>query len=109
MVNSGMSSSRLLTAVLVILLVLPLLLNRTTQFAPDERSCIKQDRAIGQGEVVPFKNRFDCFVIGEFPTLFWIDWPDQITFPRGEDGERIVKRTPPREGAPPVNLNTYTS
>ncbi len=108
-VNSGVKASRLLTAALVSVLILPMLLYRTTQFAPDERMCIKQDRAIAQGEEVSFKKRFDCFVIGEFPTLFWIDRPDQITYPRGEDGERTVKRTPPTAGAPPVNLNTYTS
>ena len=67
---------------------------RATQFAPDARSCIKQDRALARGESVTFKRRFDCFVIGEFPTLFWIDRPDEISYPRGEDGQRIVKRTP---------------
>ena len=90
-------------------LVVPLLIYRSTQFAPDARACIKQDRAIARGESVTFKKRFDCFVIGEFPTLFWIDRPDEITYPRGDDGERIVKRTPPSENAPPVNLNTWTS
>ena len=108
-INFGRVSSRLLAAALVAVLIVPLLIYRTTQFSPDERSCIKQDRAIATGETVSLKNRFDCFVIGEFPTLFWIDRPDEISFPRGEDGERVVKRTPPREGAPPVNLNTYTS
>lgn len=108
-VNSGIVSARLLTAGLVFLLIVPLLLYRTTQFAPEERSCIRQDRAIAAGETVPFKDKFDCFVIGEFPTLFWIDRPDEISYPRGEDGERIVQRTPASEDAPPVNLNTYTS
>ncbi len=108
-VNSGFASSRLLLAALVAALVLPMLLYRTTQFAPDERTCIKQDRAITAGEAVPAKNRFDCFVIGEFPTLFWIDRPEEISYPRNESGERYVKRTPPRADAPPVNLNTYTS
>ena len=108
-INFGRVSSRLLTAALVAVLVVPLLIYRTTQFSPDARSCIKQDRAIAAGETVSPKNRFDCFVIGEFPTLFWIDRPDEISYPRGEDGQRVVKRTPPREGAPPVNLNTYTS
>ena len=108
-VNSGVMASRLLTALLVSALILPLLLYRATQFPPDERTCIKQDRAIEQGETVALRKRFNCTFIGEFPTLFWIDRPDEISYPRGEDGERIVKRTPPREGAPPVNLNTYTS
>ena len=68
-VNSGLRASRLLLAGLVIVLIVPLLIYRTTQFAPEARSCIKQDRAIAAGEVVAFKNRFDCLVIGEFPTL----------------------------------------
>ncbi len=108
-VNSGVVASRLLVALLTFALILPLLLYRTTQFSPEERSCIRQDRAITQGEEVVFKKRFDCYFIGEFPTLFWIDRPDEISYPRGEDGNRIVKRTPPRADAPPVNLNTYTS
>ena len=108
-VSSGLSSSRLLIAALITVLIVPLMIYRATQFAPDARSCIKQDRAIAQGEIIAFKERFDCFVIGEFPTLFWIDRPDEITFPRGEDGNRIVKHTPPSPDAPPVNLNTYTS
>ncbi|ETW92580.1 MAG: hypothetical protein ETSY1_43035, partial [Candidatus Entotheonella factor] len=108
-INHGIVLSRLLIAALVTILIVPLLLYRTTQFAPDARTCIKQDRAIAKGEEISFKKRFDCFVIGEFPTLFWIDRPDEISYPRGEDGSRIVKRTPPREGAPPVNLNTYVS
>lgn len=108
-VNSGLVASRLVTALLISVLILPLLLYRTTQFAPEERSCIRQDRAIAKGEHVEFKKRFDCFVIGEFPTFIWIDRPDQISFPRDDDGNRTIKRTPPSEGSPPVNLNTYTS
>ena len=108
-INSGTEVSRLLLAAVVVALIVPLLIYRTTQFAPDARSCIKQDRAVAQGEMVAFKERFNCFVIGEFPTLFWIDRPDEITYPRGDDGERIVKRTAPNASAPPVNLNTYIS
>ncbi|THH36781.1 proline/glycine betaine ABC transporter permease [Aliishimia ponticola] len=108
-VNSGLRRSRLGLAGLIVLLIVPLMIYRTTQFAPDERTCIKQNRAIAQGEEVGFKDRFDCAVIGEFPTLFWIDRPDKVTFPRDEDGNRIVQREPAREGAPPVNLNTYVS
>ena len=108
-VNFGRMISRLSVAAMVVLLIVPLLIYRTSQFSPDARSCIKQDRAIEAGESVSFKKRFDCFVIGEFPTLFWIDRPDEISYPRGDDGQRIVKRTKPPEGAPPVNLNTYTS
>ncbi|MCY3879269.1 MAG: proline/glycine betaine ABC transporter permease [Rhodobacteraceae bacterium] len=108
-VNSGVAASRLVIVALVSVLIIPAMLYRSTQFSPDARSCIKQDRAIDRGEEVGFKDRFDCFVIGEFPTLFWIDRPDEITYPRGDDGSRIVKRTPPREGSPPVNLNTFVA
>jgi len=107
--SCGMELSRLLIAGLIFTLIVPVLIYRTTQFAPDARSCIKQDRATASGKVVPFKNRFDCFVIGEFPTLLWIVRPDDITYPRNEEGNRILKRTPPRADAPPVNLNTYVS
>lgn len=107
--NSGFSFSRLTIAAVVTALIVPLMIYRSTQFSPDARTCIKQDRAMARGEAVGFKERFDCAVIGEFPTLVWIDRPDEISFPRGEDGERIVKRTPASEGAPPVNLNTYVS
>jgi len=106
---SGFAISRLTIVALVGILIVPMMIYRSTQFAPDARTCIKQDRAIARGETVPAKDRFDCFIIGEFPTLFWIDRPDEITYPRGEDGERIVKRTPPRADAPPVNLNTYAA
>ena len=108
-VNSGIAVKRLLPAFLVVLLIAPLLLYRTTQFAPEERTCILQDRAIAEGEQVAFKARFDCFVIGEFPTLFWIERPDEVSYPRGEDGERVVEYTPPSPDAPPVDLNTYVS
>lgn len=108
-VNSGLVTSRLLVALLVTVLILPMMMYRATQFAPDERTCIRQDRAIAKGEDVAFKKRFDCFAIGEFPTFIWIDRPDEISYPRDEEGNRIVKRTPPSEGAPPVNLNAYFS
>jgi glycine betaine/proline transport system permease protein len=108
-VPSGFTTKRLILAGLVAILIVPLMLYRTTQFAPEERGCIRQARAITAGEEVPFKARFDCAIIGEFPTLFWIDRPDDISYPRGDDGNRVVLRTPPREGAPPVNLNIYVS
>ena len=107
--NSGVNTGRLVIVAVVAALVVPLMLYRSTQFAPEERACIKQSRAIASGEEVGFKDRFDCTIIGEFPTLIWIDRPDRITYPRGEDGERIVKRTPASEGAPPVSLNSYVS
>ena len=54
-VADGFDTSRLLVAALVFVLVVPLLIYRATQFAPDARSCIKQDRAIAKGESVIFK------------------------------------------------------
>ncbi len=108
-VSSGVERSRLMIAGLIVLLIVPLLLYRTTQFAPDERTCIKLERAAERGDAVSFKERFDCLVIGEFPTLFWIDRPDEMTFPRDDAGERYVKLTPPSANAPAVNLNTYVS
>ncbi len=108
-VNSGVSLTRLVIVTIVSVLIVPPMIYRASQFSPDARTCIKQDRAIDRGEEVSFKARFDCFAIGEFPTLFWIERPDQISFPRDENGERIVQRTPPREGSPPVNLNTLVA
>ena len=104
---SGVATSRLLIVALIGALIVPLLIYRTTQFAPDARTCIKLDRKVGKGEEVPFQDRFNCMVISEFPTLFWIDRPDDISYPRNEDGERYLKRTPPSENAPPVNLKDY--
>ncbi len=106
---SGFDASRLMMVGLIAALIVPLLIYRTTQFAPDTRTCIKQDRAIEKGETVPFKNRFDCMVISEFPTLFWLARPGDLSFPRDEDGNRIMKRKPLNENAPPVNLNAYTA
>ncbi len=108
-VNSGFEVRRLILAGLVTLTIVPLLIYRGSQFAPEERACIKQVRAIAAGAEVAFKDRFDCAVIGEFPTLLWLDRPDRVTFPRDDEGNRYVNREPPREGAPPVNLNTYIS
>jgi len=106
-VNSGLVGSRLVTTAIITALILPVMIYRTTQFAPDDRTCIKQDRAMAKGDEVTFKKRFDCFVIGEFPTFIWIDRPDEVSYPRDEDGNRFVKRTPANESAPPVTLNSY--
>ena len=108
-VASGFSTSRLIVAGLIVAMIVPLMIYRSTQFAPDERSCIRQDRAIAAGEVVTFKAKFDCFVIGEFPTLIWIDRPDKVTYPRDDNGDRTVLRTPAAEGAPPVTLSTFVA
>ncbi|MEO0547044.1 MAG: ABC transporter permease subunit [Pseudomonadota bacterium] len=106
---SGLSTSRIVTLAIIVALIAPLLIYRTTQFAPDSRTCIKQDRQITAGETVPLKDRFDCMIIGEFPVLFWLDRPDEITYPRDDEGNRFVKRTPPREGLPPLDLNKYAA
>lgn len=108
-VNSGVERSRLMVLGLIALMIVPLMIYRASQFAPEPRACIKQDRAIAKGEEVGFKERFDCMVIGEFPTLFWLDRGDTITYPRDEDGNRYVERKPPREGLPPVDLNKYSA
>ena len=61
-----------------------MILYRSSQFAPDERTCIKQHRAMEKGEKISFKKRFDCFFISEFPILLWIDRPIEISYPRDE-------------------------
>ena len=105
----GVSLSRLIFVALIFVLIVPLMIYRSSQFAPDARTCIKQDRAIAKGEEVGFQDRFNCAVISEFPTLLWIERPDDISFPKDDNGERYVKRTPASEGAPPVNLHAWTA
>jgi len=106
---SGITAQRLVLAAVIVALIAPLTLYRSSQIAPEQRACIKLDRKAQKGESVPFKDRFDCFVIGEFPTLIWMDRPDEISYPRNDDGSRYVKRTPAREDLPSVNLNTYAA
>lgn len=108
-VKAGLDPARMLSVLLVVAMIAPLMLYRTSQFAPDARTCVKQDRAIEKGEAVDFKDRFDCAVIGEFPVMFWLDRGDTITYPRDDDGNRFVKREPPREGLPPIDLNKYAA
>ncbi len=108
-VASGVNAQRLVIAAIVVALIAPLMLYRTSQFAPEARTCIKQDRAIESGETVPFKDRFDCAVIGEFPTLFWLDRPDEVTYPRDENGNRFVQVKPARTDLPPISLNKYAA
>lgn len=105
--NSGFKGSRLVSMAVILALIAPLMLYRSTQFAPDERSCIKQTRAIQAGEEVGFKDRFDCLVISEFPTVVWLERPDEISYPRNDDGSRYIKREAARADLPPINLNTY--
>lgn len=108
-VSSGICTSRLLLCAMITLLIVPMMIYRATQFAPDERSCLRQAEAVAEGEAVGFKARFDCFLIGEFPTLIWIDRPDEVSFPRDASGNRIMERTPAAPDAPPVSLNTYVA
>lgn len=105
----GSQASRLVVALLIVAMIAPVTLYRASQFAPDKRTCLKQDRALQKGEDVSFKKRFDCFVITEFPTLFWLERPDEISYPRNADGTRRIERTPAREGLPPVSLNTFAA
>lgn len=106
---SGRNTKRLINLIVIVSLIFPMMIYRTTQFAPDERTCIKQDRAMQKGEIIAIKDRFDCMFIGEFPTLFWVKRPDEITYPRDDNGNRVIKREKPREGLPPINLNTYAA
>ncbi len=106
---SGWEVKRLVWAVVIIALIAPLMLYRASQFPPEERSCIKLTRAVQAGDEVAFKDRFDCLVISEFPTVVWLERRDEITFPRNDDGSRYVQREAARADLPPVNLNRYTA
>ena len=118
-VAHGVRPMRLWIIALVSVLIVPLMMYRAANFAPEERTCIKQSReleAIRQGEEpsgrvdLGFKARFDCTVIGEFPTLLWIERPGKLVLSLNrETGERTSERQPKRENAKPVNLNTYIS
>lgn len=105
---SGSSATRLVTAALVAVLIAPLTLYRASQFAPDERTCIKLTRKIQDGEQVPVKARLDCWTISEFPTLMWFKRPPQYSYPRNDDGTRsiVVRESTAKR---PVNLNTWLS
>ena len=105
---SGSSARRLVTALVVTVLIAPLTLYRASQFAPDERACIKLTRQLQDGGQVPVKDRFDCWTISEFPTLVWFKRPPQYSYPRNADGTRsiVVKESTAKR---PVNLNTWLS
>ena len=106
---SGFSFSRLINVILVLVLIWPLTLYRSSQFAPDERTCIKQHRALEKGQEVSFKKRFDCFFISEFPILIWLDRPTKISYPRDDDGNRFIKKTEPKKTLPTITLNKFVS
>ncbi len=105
---SGFTTRRLVSAALIVALITPLTLYRASQFAPEERDCIKLTRVIQDGGSVPAKDRFDCWTISEFPTLMWFKRPPQYTYPRNDDGSRsiIVSESTAKR---PVNLNTWLS
>ncbi len=106
--QSGSKTSRWVMLAVIVALIAPLMLYRSTQFAPDARTCVKQDRAIAKGEEFSFQDKFNCKVISDFPTLFWIDRPDKYDVKRAKDGTRYVERTAPTNKTP-INLHTYTS
>ena len=106
---SGWDVKRLVWAAVIVAMIAPLMLYRASQFPPEERTCIKQARSIAAGEEVAFKDQFDCMIIGEFPTIVWLERRDTVTYPRDDNGDRFVRREAPREGLPPVNLNSYTA
>ncbi len=108
-IASGLNLTRLINVFLVLVLIWPLTLYRSSQFAPDERTCIKQHRAIEKGAEVSFKKKFDCFFISEFPILLWLDRPVEISYPRNEDGTRYIKEKEPRSDLPTITLNKYVS
>ena len=105
---SGSHARRLVTALLVTALIAPLTLYRASQFAPDERACIKLTRQVQDGKPAAAKARFDCWTISEFPTLVWFKRPPQYSYPRNEDGTRsiVVRESTAKR---PVNLNTWLS
>ncbi|MEM7257522.1 MAG: ABC transporter permease subunit, partial [Pseudomonadota bacterium] len=107
-VNSGVKSSRWVIAALIVTLVAPLTLYRSTQDAPSHRDCVKVVRAMQDGKEVTFKQRFDCATISEVPTLMWLERPPQYTYPRNDDGTRsiVVKESKAKR---PVNLNVWLS
>lgn len=107
-VNSGVKQSRWVIAALIVALVAPLTIYRSTQDAPSHRDCVKVTRAMQDGKEVTFKQRFDCTTISEVPTLMWLKRPAQYTYPRNDDGTRsIVKKE--SKAKRPVNLNVWLS
>jgi glycine betaine/proline transport system permease protein len=106
--RSGLKTNRLVMMIVLLAMIAPLMIYRSTQFAPDARTCVKQERAIAKGAEVTFQAKFNCAVISDFPTLFWIDRPDKISYPRAEDGSRFIQRDAPTNKRP-INLHTYTS
>lgn len=106
--RSGFKANRLVMMTVILALIAPLMIYRSTQFAPDARTCVKQDRAIASGKDVTFQDKFNCKIISDFPTLIWIDRPDIVSYPRAEDGTRYIQREAPTSKRP-INLHTFVS
>ena len=106
---SGFVLSRVIGLCVIMAMIVPLMMYRSTQFAPEARDCVKQSRAVAEGEDISFKDRFDCAIISDFPTLIWLDRPSAVTYPRNDDGSRYMKVEPPRGNANSVNLFNYSS
>lgn len=107
-VNSGVKSARWLVAALIVALIAPLTLYRSTQEAPTARACVKVARAMQDNKPVTFKQRFDCSTISEVPTIMWLKRPPQYSYPRNDSGGRdiVVKESKAKR---PVNLNVWVS
>jgi glycine betaine/proline transport system permease protein len=107
-VNSGTSTQRWLVAGLIVALVAPLTIYRSTQEAPEQRACVKLARAVQDGKPVTFKERFDCMTISEVPTMVWLKRPPKMTFVRNDDGSRTMVLTESTSKRP-VTLNVWLS
>ncbi len=107
-VNSGVKRSRWMIAALIVVLVAPLTLYRSTQDAPSQRDCVKVARSMQAGDEVAFKSRFDCSLISEVPTVMWVKRPPQYSYPKNDDGTRriVLKESNAKR---PVNLNVWLS
>lgn len=106
--NHGFKLKRLVLAGVIVTLIAPLTLYRSTQDAPGARDCLKLVRAMQDGKEVGTKDRFDCATLSEVPTLMWFDRPPQYSYPRNDDGTRsiVVKESTSKRQ---VNLNVWLS
>ncbi len=106
--NNGFKLQRLVLAGVIVTLIAPLTLYRSTQDAPGARDCLKLVRAMQDGKEVATKDRFDCATLSEVPTLMWFDRPPQYSYPRNDDGTRsiVVKESTSKRQ---VNLNVWLS
>ena len=106
---SGFVLSRVIGLCVIMAMIVPLMVYRSTQFAPEARDCVKQSRAVAEGADISFKDRFDCAIISDFPRLVSFDRPSVVSFPRDDDGNPYVKVEPARGNSNPVDLFNYSS